>query len=239
MNERERERSMVESSGDELAIPELNLNQLHEQVYALLKAEIMKGTLRPGQRLSAGGLARRLGVSATPVREALQRLSIDGLVEVSPRRGTFVSEFTRQNVQETFHTRRIIECAAAAEVGSVSEEILQRMRAIVRRFSALRQGETFVDYREYIAADSEFHRCIVDLLQSRQLSEFYDKLRWSEQLIRGLSRSNYQRAEATVAEHENILHAFEARDAQQARAAILTHLQNSQADLLRRMPLDH
>ena len=227
---------MYEAAVDELVVSELKTSQLNEQVYALLKAAIMRGSLRPGQRLSVGGLAKRFGVSATPVREALQRLSIDGLVEVSPRRGTNVSEFTRRNVQETFHTRRIIECAAAAKVASVSEETLQHMRAIAQEFRALRQGDAFSDYRQYIAADSEFHHDIVGLLQSSQLSEFYDRLRWAEQLVRGLAQSNYQRAEVTVAEHESILRAFQARDADDACAAILRHLKNAEADLLRRMP---
>ena len=229
---------MYEAAVDELVVSELKTSQLNEQVYALLKAAIMRGSLRPGQRLSAGGLAKRFGVSATPVREALQRLSLDGLVEVSPRRGTNVSEFTRRNVQETFHTRRIIERAAAAEVASVSEETLQHMRAIAQEFRVLRQGDTFTDYRQYIAADSEFHHHIVGLLQSSHLSEFYDRLRWAEQLVRGLAQSNYQRAEVTVAEHESILHAFQARDAEEACAAILRHLQNAEADLLRRMPAE-
>ncbi len=228
---------MVPSAvSDELTMPELNLNQLNEQVYDLLKAEIMKGHLRPGQRLSAVSLAQRLGVSATPVRDALQRLSTDGLVEVSPRRGTYVSEFTRQNVRETFHTRRIIECAAAAEAATAPEANLQRMQEIVDQFHALRQDDVFADYSAYIALDAEFHRCIVGLLQSQQLSEFYDKLRWSEQLVRGLSQSNYQRAQATVAEHAAVLAALKQRDPGRAREAILNHLQNSEADLLRRMP---
>ena len=229
---------MYEAAVDELVVSELKTSQLNEQVYALLKAAIMRGSLRPGQRLSVGGLAKRFGVSATPVREALQRLSIDGLVEVSPRRGTNVSEFTRRNVQETYHTRRIIECAAAAEVASVSEETLRHMQAIVEKFRVLRQGDAFTDYRQYIAADSEFHHHIVGLLQSRQLSEFYDRLRWAEQLVRGLAQSSYQRAEVTVAEHESILRAFQARDAEEACAAILRHLQNAEADLLRRMPAE-
>jgi DNA-binding GntR family transcriptional regulator len=229
---------MYEPPVDELVVSELKTSQLNEQVYALLKAAIMRGSLRPGQRLSVGGLAKRFGVSATPVREALQRLSIDGLVEVSPRRGTNVSEFTRRNVQETFHTRRIIEGAAAGEVAAVSEETLQHMQAIAQEFRALRQGDAFTDYRQYIAADSEFHHDIVGLLQSSQLSEFYDRLRWAEQLVRGLAQSNYQRAEVTVAEHESILRAFQARDAEEACAAILRHLQNAEADLLRRMPAE-
>ncbi len=223
------------STSVEAAIPEMVLSQLNEQAYGRLKAEIMTGTLRPGQRLSASALAKRLGVSATPVREALQRLSNDGLVEVSPRRGTSVAEFTPQHVHETFHTRRIIEGAAVADLSQVPEETLERMEALVEQSEALREGDTFRDHQANIALDAEFHQRIVGLLKSRQLEDFFRKLRWPEQVLRGLSRSEYFRAQATVAEHAAICRALRQKDAVAARAAITDHLDRSEADLLARL----
>ncbi len=218
------------------AIPGLSVSQLNEQVYDLLKAEIIKGSLRPRQRITAAGLAARLGVSATPVRDALQRLSADGLVEVSPRRGTSVSEFSARNVRETFQARRIVECAAVAEASHAAQSIAERLAGLLEAEAVLRRGDSFADYGAHVRLDADFHRCIVGMLQCRPLSEFHERLRWPEQVLRGLSQSSYHRAEATVAEHRAICAAIAERDVGRAREAVLAHLRNAEADLLRRLP---
>ncbi len=217
-------------------VPELSVSQLNEQVYDLLKAEIIRGNLRPRQRLTAAGLASRLGVSATPVRDALQRLSADGLVEVAPRRGTVVSEFTAQNVRETFQARRIIECAAVAQAPHAADSPAACLAKLLEGEAELRRGDSFADYGAHLRLDAEFHRCIVGMLQCHPLSEFHERLRWPEQVLRGLSQSSFQRAEATVAEHRAIYVAIAGRDADRAREAVLAHLDNAEADLLRRLP---
>ncbi len=221
---------------NELSTLSLNFSQLNEQVYDLLKGEIIKGNLSPGQRLSISDLANHLGVSVTPVRDALRRLSADGLVEIIPRRGTFVSEFNRRSVQEIFQSRRIIECASAKRLTEASDGLIHRMEKIMDEIQSLREGERFLDYARYITLDAEFHQCIVGLLGNQRISEFHKSLRWPVQVVRGLSYSNYQRAKDTVAEHAAILEAFKEKDVSKAKAAILDHLNNAEADLLCRMP---
>lgn len=221
---------------DLLSMSPLDFNQLNEQVYNLLKAEIVKGNLSPGQRLTVSAVANRLGVSPTPVRDALRRLSTDGLAEMIPRRGTFVSEFSKRSVREIFQIRSIIECASVERLAKASEEIIQHMEDIVERMDSLREGENFPDYASYIALDKEFHQSIVGLLENQRLNELYERLRWPIQVVRGLSYSDYQRAKVTVAEHAAIVQAFQGKNVSKAKAAILDHLNNAEADLLSRMP---
>ncbi|MCC7355836.1 MAG: GntR family transcriptional regulator [Anaerolineae bacterium] len=220
-----------------LTADRLNLDQLNDQVYELLRVEILAGNLTSGQSLTATALASRLGISPTPVRDALRRLSTDGRVEVIPRRGTFVAEFTRQKVKEVFQIRCIVECAAVETLAETREDALQQIAEIVHSIDALREGEIFPEYAEFISLDQELHRRIVGLLGNEQLNEFYERLRWPEYVVRGLSQSSYQRAGGTLAEHAAILKALQERDVAQAKTAILTHLNNAEADLLRRMPL--
>jgi DNA-binding GntR family transcriptional regulator len=220
----------------ELSAMSLNLTQLNDQVYELLKREILRGNLISGQRLSVEELAARLGVSPTPIRDALRNLSLEGLVQVSPRRGTFVAEFNQTNVREIFQIRRIIECAAANAPGPALAAAARTMRAVVTAMSALVEGERFSDYPRFNALDVELHNTIVSLLQNRRLSDFYEKLRWPVQVVFGLAQSSYQRAGQTQAEHLAIVEAFEANDAAQARQAIAAHLVNAEEDLVRRMP---
>jgi DNA-binding GntR family transcriptional regulator len=223
---------------DALSTVALEVSQLNEQVYDVLRKEILKGNLRPGQRLSIKALAGHLGVSATPVRDAVRRLEGDGLVDIIPRRGTVVSEFKRSNVRQAFQIRHIIESAAAERATEASEDDIQHMQEMVDEISLLRENERFREYTRYIDLDAEFHRCIVGLLENQRISTFYERLRWPIQVIRGLSYSEYQRARQTVAEHAAIARAFQEKDASKARAAIRDHLNNAEADLLRRMPAE-
>lgn len=216
----------------------MDISPLSDQLYELLKSEILTGSLRSREKVTVGGLAARFGLSPTPVRDALRRLGTDGLVEVSPRRGTTVATFDRKSVREIFHIRRIIECASADAVPHAPEALLTRIRNIATAMEDLQTGESFADYTAFISLDAEFHRCMVELLGNRRLSQFYETLRWPILVVRGLSQSPFQRADATVAEHRRIADAFRRRDVEPAKDAILDHLRNAEADLVRRIPDD-
>jgi DNA-binding GntR family transcriptional regulator len=214
----------------------VNQTQLYERAYELIREAILRGQLKPGQRLRADHLARELAISQTPVRAALTRLEGDGLVRIVARVGTFVSEFTAGDVQEVFQLRRILECAGLDALASLSEDTLARLTETVRESAALVDGERFTDYHRYIQLDAEFHCLIVALMGNERATAIYEGLRWPLQLTLGLYRSERHRALSTVTEHANILAALKARDASLARELLLAHLAKSEADLLQRMP---
>lgn len=221
---------------DQLTASSLNLSQLNQQVYELLREQILAGALTPGQRLSISVIAKRLEVSVTPVRDALRRLASDGLVTIIPRRGTFVAEFTRQAVQETFQARRIIEAAGAEKLDRLSDPTLRRLEEIVDQQESLRDGTKFTDYETHIAVDTEFHRHIVGLLGNERLAKFYEELRWPMQITRGLYYTDSLRADRTVAEHRAVVEAMKKKDVNELKRAILDHLDNAEANLLQHMP---
>jgi DNA-binding GntR family transcriptional regulator len=223
---------------ESIADVSVSLNQLHDQVFELLKRQILKGTLRPGLRLSPNAIAKKLGISETPVRDALQRLSADGLVEVIPRRGTFVSTVSLQDVKDVFQARRMLESSAAECLVDAPAKATHRLEEIAEKMDALRDGERFRDYESYIKLDEEFHQCIIGLLGNRLVSEFHEKLRWPVAVVRCLGYSRYQRAQETVAEHVAIAQAFTARDVEQAKQLIQHHLEAAEADLLQRVELE-
>jgi len=217
------------------ALPAVNQIQLYEQAYELVREAILRGRFKPGQRLSADQLAKNLGVSQTPVRAALTRLEGDGLVEILPRRGTFVARFTEKDVREVFQLRRMIECAGLERLDRLPDRAIERMEQIVAESAALVDGQRFLDYSRYIQLDAEFHRLIVGLLENERASALYQGLRWPVQIMRGLSASQYQRSLDTVAEHSELLAALKERDAGRAKGILLRHLDNSEADLVRRL----
>ncbi len=224
-----------QSTQEEPLLLAVNQTQLYEQAYARLREAILGGRFRPGQRLPPDQLARDLGISQTPVRAALTRLEGDGLVEIFPRRGTFVARFTVRDVREVFQLRRIIESASLDLLDRLQAETLERLERIVADSAALVDGQRFLEYSHYIRLDAEFHGLIVGLLDNRRASDLYQGLRWPDQIMRALSASQEQRSLETVTEHGQILAALKVRDVARARETLLRHLDNSEADLVRRL----
>jgi len=216
-------------------MPPVNTAQLYQQVYDHLRDEIIRGVYRPGQRVAVEQLASELGVSQTPVRAALSRLESDGLVEILPRKGTFVTVTTAEEVCEVFQLRRIIECASLDSLGALSEELIREFDKVVVESAALVVGQRFLDYARYLHLDVEFHHLIVSLLWNQRASALYQTLRWPVQVMLALVGSDNQRSTATVAEHSEIVAALKERDAAKAKEALLRHLDNSESDLLSRL----
>lgn len=210
----------------------ISYDPLAVKVYERIRERILEAELRPGEQVRIKDLADAFGVSVTPVRDALRRLETDGLVEIAPRRGAFVRVITSEQVIETFHIRRIVECASLREVDRPSDSFLEHMREILAEMDSLRSGSTFTDYKQFVSLDRSFHGSIVDLAGSRLLSEFYQNLRWAVQPALVLARSREQRAAETVAEHRAILRAIEAGNQDKAAREIDRHLGNAQRDLL-------
>jgi DNA-binding GntR family transcriptional regulator len=214
----------------------IDTSRLSEQVYEQLREDILYGDLPPGTRLNVKDLAERFGVSPTPVRQALVLLEADSLTESVPRRGTFVAKVSRADIREVFQSRRIIECAASEQLATNGDEVATRLTAIVAEMERLRDGATYRPYSAYIKLDTEFHDLIVDTLGNDRIAEFFSRLRWSAQVIRGLAMSQYQRALEGIEEHRAIAEAILTEDPARARAAVAQHLDNAEADLVRHLP---
>lgn len=125
------------------------------QVYQVLRASIETAEFTPGLRLSENELAERLGVSRTPIREALLGLADDRLVEIVPQMGTFVARITRAALEDAQFIRQSLECAAVADAaGMATDADVAALRAIVRRQALTRDAH---DLDCFYRLDDEFH----------------------------------------------------------------------------------
>ena len=203
-----------------------------DAVYSTLRHCIVLGDLAPGERLRSDGLATRLGVSRTPVREALRKLEAEGLVSASPRLGLIVREISEQDLAEIFAIREALEAAAArlaAENATSAEladmrELLEDMAAVCER------GELDV-FREMTA---EFHLCVCRASHNgrllRMLKDLQDQVRHlktSTLFIEG-------RAAEALQEHRALLLALEARDPERAEIVARSHRRKT-LDLRKKM----
>ncbi|MCZ7568950.1 MAG: GntR family transcriptional regulator [Ardenticatenaceae bacterium] len=210
----------------------LDITTLRDQVYQILRDRIITGQLIPGQRLDVDDLSQSLGVSPTPVKDALKQLAAEGLIDIRPRRGTFVAEFTRRDIEELFDVRLMMELHAVdAGLANATREDDGQLRQILEYLSTFIDGDGYRDYQTFLVHDIELHGYLVRLTGNRRLVEMYESIRLNILLVRAYAIQPVKDAQATYQEHQAIVTAFEQRSAEALRVAIRRHETNRMAHL--------
>jgi GntR family transcriptional regulator, rspAB operon transcriptional repressor len=198
---------------------------LRDQIYQLVRSLIIIGQLRPGQPVNEIEIAEQLGVSRTPVREAVKRISDEGLINVFAQNGTFVTEISRKALEEAYIIRNALEMEsvrrAAGKMTQEHEEALEDIIAL---------HETAISRRRFsdaIRLDDQFHRYIAEINGLSMLWRAVDISK--AQMDRGRYRAlpSPGSGETTIAQHRSILAALHAQDAAQAMEAMRLHLDTS------------
>ncbi len=212
----------------------VNYQDLGEQVYEVVRDQIVTCELSPGSPLPVGDLARQLGVSLTPVRDALNRLAAEGLVVDVPRKGYFVASLDPEDVTDLLQARRLIEMAAVEQgLDLVAAEQLGEMERLTAEMEGLldEQGG-YRDYAEFSRRDSQFHQLLVASARNRHLQQVYRGLSVHVHIYRTnlAARVGYHRGAATVSEHRAILEALKSRDVRALKKAITRHVDGVAAE---------
>ncbi|GHH83651.1 GntR family transcriptional regulator [Streptomyces sulfonofaciens] len=201
-----------------------------EKAYGYLKDTVLTDPGMQGAFLSEQEIADRMGVSRTPVREALLLLAAEGLVELVPKRGARVSPLTGREIAELMELRGIVERYAARQLVATGRAPVDHMAELLAR----QRGLTGPDQaREFIAVDHQFHSTLVSTVGNTLLDRHYEGLR-SRQVRAGVVAlyNRRGRQESVLEEHEAILDALAAGDAGAACAAIDEHLDSTLKVLL-------
>ena len=214
-------------------MPAIETRQLSQQVYGVLLGRIVSGTLAPGEKLVDLKLAEELQVSRTPVKEALARLAAEGLVEIAPRKGTFVSRIEPRHLDEAFDIRQIMEVYAAERAADLmTEEELGDLRQLVEKWRLmLDDPDTFSEER-FKVINAEFHWVLVRSCRNYKLIELYGKLDVFLQIARVRYRRSLAERERSLEEHTSLLQALERRNGAEAGQILACHLQRSKEELL-------
>lgn len=210
---------------------------LRDQVHAILRTEIIQGRLGAGERLHVGRLAERLGVSPTPIKEALSRLTAEGLVKLGARGGTFVTRPTRASIDDIFELREVLEQFAASRAMAVATEAdLDQLATLCESIKRRVNADGSLAYDGFWHDDVAFHNLLVGLAGNERLTQMYQDLH----AYTIVARSYYQiRASgcgrdvdgrlAVYQQHTAIVRALRARDGEALRAAITSHLADVRA----------
>lgn len=204
---------------------------LTDEALQSIRARIVEGELELGAALSEAALAQLLGVSKTPVREALMRLKREGLVDIFPQRGTFVFQIDTDTVRALCDFRRVIECAALDRAASTGWG--QLVDALERCVKAMQDALTSVDTSAYRRLDAEFHTCLFRFCGNRLLVEAHESIEFRVQSLRTRLSIRHENNENTLAEHASIVQAIVARNQDLAKDLLHDHISNSEVNYLK------
>lgn len=198
---------------------------LRNKVFKYIKAQIINGNYSPGESLVESKLAEDLGVSRTPIREAIRLLELEGLVETTPNKGAVVLGITRKDVEDIYAIRQLVEGLAARWAAeNITEHDKKEMQKILDLMEFYAQRGNIDEVADL---DNEFHHAIYKASGSKILNLTLSNLHQYVQLARLESLKIPNRPEKTIAEHRAILDSFQAGDPDRAEAAVTEHVRQA------------
>ncbi len=202
---------------------------LADQVYASLKAELHDFRWVPGDRLSEGELGLRLGVSRTPVREALFRLRNEGLLAVESNSGWYVLPIDFARLDQLYDLRIVLELASIDRLVARRDEPagLDELKAVW----LVPASERLTDARAVGELDEAFHATLVGATGNAELARVHQDVTERIRIVRRLDFTRPDRIEATYAEHAKVLRAVIQRKAEPARLMLKSHIEQSKAEV--------
>lgn len=200
-----------------------------DHVCEVLYEQILSGAFKPGQRLAEEELTELTGVSRTPVREALRRLTQEGFVEIASNRGAFIPEYTKRDLDETFGMRTLLEGHAARRAASrITAEQLEQMEEINTRFRKLINSKPSGDknsrIRELTQLNWDFHEIILDAADNRNLKKVVHQLARIALSARTYERLGTEGQSQSVDGHDDIIRALRAGHPDWAEAVMRHHI---------------
>jgi DNA-binding GntR family transcriptional regulator len=209
------------------AVAHLRVNRtaLHAQAVDRLRKLIVRGTLEPGAQINENELATALGISRTPIREALKLLASEGLIVLRPNRSAQVTFLDTKDIEELFEAAGGIErIAAELAAKRITARDLAKLRTMQQRMERLHEAESLDDYFEI---NQQIHRFIVACAGNRALKATHDWLLSRVERARFFALSSQSRWDESVTEHRDILRAIEARNSAQAGKLLDRHVKRT------------
>ncbi|GIW26368.1 GntR family transcriptional regulator [Meiothermus sp.] len=199
----------------------LQSERLADKAYALLRTQILKGALPPGHALSVPELSRLLGVSRSPVREAVLQLVADGLAQEEAHKGAVVAHFGLQDALQILEVREVLEVASVrlGAARATAQDLTRLKQVLQAQAKTLQEG----DLAGYQATDLQFHKLLGRLSHNPVLERMVGLLKDQSHLALELAARSLAQLEQGLHENQEVLEALEARNAKEASQAILKH----------------
>ena len=199
--------------------PEFLVDKAHDAI----QSAILRNELKPGTLISEGALSKQLGISRTPIREALKRLQEHGFVRIMPHRGAFITNVSAENIVEMYQLREALECYAIQFVPQYGDPA--ELEKLVGDFEQSAKWVETGDVDKVNDADTRLHRYIASASRNRPLIKLVDQLLGQVTRLRAMTPTVPGRLATQVQEHLRIVYALKAANVEEARRALRDHLQ--------------
>jgi DNA-binding GntR family transcriptional regulator len=215
----------------EALVPQTESTSVRERAYEHLKTSILSGRLNPGERLTEEHLAKELGISRTPVREALHKLESEGLIKPLPSRGFVAAQDSKEDIEELFEIRAVLEGYALRVIcGRVNEALLEGLDETVRKAEEALRGHSLDDVFQW---NTRFHDVLHEMIVDRH--RLYHQMVTMRQYVLRYRKNTLQYpdgGERTVDGHRKILLALRLQDPDLCERVMREHIQQSKKDAL-------
>lgn len=204
---------------------------LRDIVFQTIRKAILNGELEPGERLMETQLGEKLGVSRTPIREAIRKLELEGLVVMVPRKGAQVAQFTIKDIEDVLQVRASLEALAAKlACRHMDERSFLKLQLIITEYEYAAKED---DIEVMIQKDIEFHDTIALASQNDKLIQLYNNMREQVQRYRIAYLKNTEQSNAVIAEHNEILKALKGGEEEIAADLATKHIETQCSSIMR------
>ncbi|NDL61502.1 GntR family transcriptional regulator [Acerihabitans arboris] len=205
------------------ALPFNNNEPVNQQIYRLMRKDIVECAIAPGKLLSEKDIAARFAVSRQPVREAFIKLAEAGLVQILPQRGTFVMRISAKRVADARFIRQAMECAIARRAAlNITERHIMLLEHNLHRQELAAQNQ---QVREFFSLDDDFHRLLTGIADCPLAWDIIESIKATMDRVRFLSLGQVSPPQSLISQHYKIFDGVKARDADAAEQAMRDHLQ--------------
>ena len=214
----------------------VNMNEylpLRDVVFNTLRQAILRGELKPGERLMEIQLANKLGVSRTPIREAIRKLELEGLVLMIPRKGAEVAEITEKSLRDVLEVRRALEeLSVQLACEKITKEEIRELERVAKEFQQVVKSS---DITEIAEVDVRFHDIIYTATDNQKLIQLLNNLREQMYRFRLEYIKDEDKRQILQLEHEKILAALRLRHMAEAKAVARGSIDNQEITVLKNL----
>lgn len=204
-----------------------DLKPLRDKIATSIRDSILRGKLKPGERLMELDLAKLLGISRTPIREAFLQLESEGFLKVIPRKGAIVTETSFKDAEETYEIKSVIEgLAARLATLKLTDEQINELEKINKEMEEIALSEN-KDYQKFLELNSSFHKVINESCGNDKLIKLILNLRYQTFRYNYLFLSLISHLESSVQEHNQIIEAIKKRDEELVEKLVKKHNENA------------
>lgn len=210
-----------------------DLSPLRDKIASLIRDSILKGKLKPGERLMEVDVANSLGISRTPLREAFLQLESEGFVKVIPRKGAIVAETSPEDAEETYQIKGALEgLAAKLAAEKISKDKIDELIKLNERMRKISQSKQ-KDYSNFLELNSAFHKIINESSGNHKLVKMIKNLRHQTFRYNFIFLSLISHLKESVSEHDKIIDALKKRNSELAKKLVEQHNENAKVLLVK------